>query len=73
MRFSIEMCRGNILDIINLAGDNNLFIDSIEQGPVNEDMINLKVEISDNSNVHDIDKFVNDIKSCNNLNSCDVI
>lgn len=73
MKFSIEMCRGNILDIINLADSNNLFIDSIEQGPVNDEMINIKVAFSDNSNVHDIDKFVKDIKSCNNLNSCDVI
>ena len=73
MKFSIQMCRGNILDIINLADNNNLIIESIEQGPINDDISNIKVAFSGNSSVYDIDKFVSDIKKCNSFNSCETI
>lgn len=71
MKFSIEMCRGSILDVIKLAEDNNLIINSIEQGPINEEMMNIKVDFSENNKIHDIDKFTRDVKGCNHLNSCD--
>ena len=73
MKFSIQMCRGNILDIINLADNNNLIIESIEQRLINDDISNIKVAFSGNSNIYDIDKFVSDIKNCNSLNSCETI
>ncbi|MEG0857795.1 MAG: hypothetical protein RSG52_15115 [Terrisporobacter sp.] len=73
MKFSIEICRGNIIDIIKLAEDNNLIINSIEQGPINDEMMNIKVDFSDRSNIYDIDKFAKNIKDCNYLNSCDRI
>ena len=73
MKFNIEICRGNILDIINLADSNNLLIDSIEQGPINEDIMNIKVKFSKNNSIHSLDKFVNEVRQLNNLNSCDII
>ncbi len=73
MVFNIEICRGNILDIINLADKNNLLIESIEQGPINDDFMSIKVKFSKNSSIHNLDKFVNDIRQLNNLNSCDII
>ena len=67
------MCSGNILDIINLADNNNLIIESIEQRLINDDISNIKVAFSGNSNIYDIDKFVSDINNCNSFNSCETI
>ena len=46
MKFSINICKGNILDIIKLADEHSLFIESIEQGPINNDMMSIKVKFS---------------------------
>lgn len=72
MKFSINMCRGTILDVIKLADKHNLFIESIEQGPINDDMMSLKVKFSMENGVHNIENFVNDIKENNELNSCEL-
>ncbi len=73
MKFSINMCRGTILDIIKLAEENNLLIESIEQGPINEDMMNVKVKFSMESGVHNIENFVKLIEENNNLNFCELV
>ena len=73
MKFSINMCRGNILDIVKLVEENNLLIESIEQGPINEDMMNVKVKFSMENGVHDIENFVKLIEENHNLNSCELV
>lgn len=73
MKFNINMCRGTILEVIKLADENNLFIESIEQGPINDDMMSLKVKFSMESEVHNIEKFVNAIKENNDMNSCELV
>lgn len=72
MKFNINMCRGNMLDVIKLAENNNLFIESIEQGPINGDMVNIKIELCIENDVHNIDNFVKSIKKENELNSCEI-
>lgn len=72
MRFNINMCRGNMLDIIKLAENHNLFIESIEQGPINGDMVNIKIELCIENDVNNIDNFVKSIKKENELNSCEI-
>lgn len=73
MKFSIEINRGNILDIINLADENNLIINSISQGPINDEMMNIKIDFSANSKVQDINNFVKTILNYDCLNSCERI
>lgn len=58
MKFSIEVNRGSILDLINLAEENNLKINSISQGPINDEMMNIKIDLADSSKVQDLDSFV---------------
>ncbi|MCU9816814.1 hypothetical protein [Paraclostridium sp. AKS73] len=58
MKFSIEVNRGSILDLINLAEENNLKINSISQGPINEEMMNIKIDLADSSKIQDLDNFV---------------
>ncbi|MGL5715778.1 MAG: hypothetical protein ACRCX2_22335 [Paraclostridium sp.] len=72
MEFSINMCRGNILQVVELAEKNNLHIESIEQGPINEDMMSVKVKLSMDNKVKDIEKFVQDIVCKHDLNSCEI-
>lgn len=73
MKFRINMCRGSILEVIKLADENNLFIESIEQGPINDDMMSLKIKFSMESKVNNLESFINSIKENNELNSCDLI
>ncbi|MEN2258845.1 hypothetical protein AAIB48_14640 [Paraclostridium benzoelyticum] len=54
MKFSIEVNRGSILDLINLAEENNLKINSISQGPINEEMMNIKIDLADSSKIQDL-------------------
>ena len=73
MRFSINMCRGNLVDIIKLAEEKSLLIESIEQGPINDDMVNIKIKLLKDNEIHSVDSFVNSIKELNSLNTCDII
>ena len=73
MKFSINICKGNILDIINLADEHNLFIESIEQGPINNDMISIKVKFCIENEVKNIENFVKAVKENNELNSCELV
>lgn len=73
MKFSIEVNRGSILDLINLAEENNLKINSISQGPINDEMMNIKIDLADNSKIHDINNFVKKIVDSNSMNSCERI
>ncbi|MGL4797707.1 MAG: hypothetical protein ACRC1Y_06745 [Paraclostridium sp.] len=73
MKFRINMCRGTILDIIKLADEYNLFIESIEQGPINDDMMSLRIKFSMENEVHNIESFINSVKENNELNSCELI
>ena len=73
MKFSIEVNRGSILDLINFAEENNLKINSISQGPINDEMMNIKIDLPDNSKVQDVDNFVKKILDCNSMNSCERI
>lgn len=73
MKFSIEVNRGSILDLINLAEENNLKINSIAQGPINNEMMNIKIDLSNNSKVQDLDNFVKKILDCHSMNSCERI
>ncbi|MCG4763846.1 hypothetical protein L0P42_16135, partial [Fusicatenibacter saccharivorans] len=69
MKFSIEVNRGSILDLINLAEENNLKINSISQGPINDEMMNIKIDLADSSKVQDLDSFVKKILDCHSMNS----
>ncbi|MBP3929593.1 MAG: hypothetical protein U0L64_06160 [Clostridium sp.] len=73
MKFSINICKGNILDIINLADEHNLFIESIEQGPINNDMMSIKVKFCIENEVKNIENFVKAVKENNELNSCELV
>ncbi|CEO26251.1 hypothetical protein [Paraclostridium sordellii] len=73
MRFSINMCRGSLVDIIKLAEEKSLLIESIEQGPINDDMVNIKIKLLKDNEIHNVDSFVNSIKELNSLNTCDII
>lgn len=73
MKFSINICRGNILDIIKLADEHSLFIESIEQGPINNDMMNIKVKFCIENEVKNIENFVKAVKENNELNSCELV
>lgn len=73
MKFSIEVNRGSILDLINLAEENNLKINSISQGPINDEMMNIKIDLADSSKVQDLDSFVKKILDCHLMNSCERI
>ncbi|WP_250675126.1 hypothetical protein LZ906_000075 [Paraclostridium ghonii] len=73
MKFSIAINRGNILDVINLAEENNLIINSISQEPINDEMMNIKIDFSANSKVIDIDNFVKTISGYDFLSSCERI
>ncbi|AUN12812.1 Uncharacterised protein [[Clostridium] sordellii] len=73
MRFSINMCRGSLVDIIKLAEEKSLLIESIEQGPINDDMVNIKIKLLKDNEIHSVDSFVNSIKELNSLNTCDII
>ena len=73
MKFSINICKGNILDIINLADKHNLFIESIEQGPINNDMMSIKVKFCIENEVKNIENFVKAVKENNELNSCELV
>ena len=73
MRFSINMCRGSLIDIIKLAEEKSLLIESIEQGPINDDMVNIKIKLLKDNEIHSVDSFVNSIKELNSLNTCDII
>lgn len=73
MKFSIEINRGNILDVINLAEENNLIINSISQEPINDEIMNIKIDFSANSKVIDIDNFVKIISGYDFLSSCERI
>lgn len=73
MKFSIEINRGNILDLVNLAEENNLIINSISQEPINDEMMNIKIDFSANSKVMDIDNFVKIISGYDFLSSCERI
>ncbi|MDU6248819.1 hypothetical protein [Paraclostridium sordellii] len=73
MRFSINMCRGSLVDIIQLAEEKSLLIESIEQGPINDDMVNIKIKLLKDNEIHSVDSFVNSIKELNSLNTCDII
>lgn len=73
MKFSIEVNRGSILDLINLAEENNLKINSISQGPINDEMMNIKIDLADSSKVQDLDIFVKKILDCHSMNSCERI
>ena len=73
MKFSIEVNRGSILDLINLAEENNLKINSIAQGPINNEMMNIKIDLADSSKVQNIDSFVKKILDCHSMNSCERI
>ncbi|GAA0701558.1 hypothetical protein GCM10008904_07630 [Paraclostridium ghonii] len=73
MKFSIAINRGNILDVINLAEENNLIINSISQEPINDEMMNIKIDFSANSKVIDIDNFVKIISGYDFLSSCERI
>lgn len=71
MRFSINMCRGSLVDIIKLAEEKSLLIESIEQGPINDDIVNIKIKLLKDNEIHSVDSFVNSIKELNSLNTCD--
>ena len=73
MKFSINICKGNILDIIYLADEHNLFIESIEQGPINNDMMSIKVKFCIENEVKNIENFVKAVKENNELNSCELV
>lgn len=73
MKFSINICKGNILDIINLADEHSLFIESIEQGPINNDMMSIKVKFCIENEVKNIENFVKAVKENNELNSCELV
>ena len=73
MRFSINMCRGSLIDIIKLAEEKSLLIESIEQGPINDDMVNIKIKLLKDNEIHSVDSLVNSIKELNSLNTCDII
>ncbi|MDU2689100.1 hypothetical protein GOD95_13715 [Paeniclostridium sordellii] len=73
MRFSINMCRGSLVYIIKLAEEKSLLIESIEQGPINDDMVNIKIKLLKDNEIHSVDSFVNSIKELNSLNTCDII
>lgn len=73
MKFSIEVNRGSILDLINLAEENNLKINSISQGPINDEMMNIKIDLADSSKIQDLDNFVKKIVDSNSMNSCERI
>ena len=73
MKFSINICKGNIIDIINLADEHNLFIESIEQGPINNDMMSIKVKFCIENEVKNIENFVKAVKENNELNSCELV
>ncbi|CEQ23168.1 hypothetical protein [Paraclostridium sordellii] len=73
MRFSINMCRGSLVDIIKLEEEKSLLIESIEQGPINDDMVNIKIKLLKDNEIHSVDSFVNSIKELNSLNTCDII
>ncbi|CEQ31192.1 Uncharacterised protein [[Clostridium] sordellii] len=73
MRFSINMYRGSLVDIIKLAEEKSLLIESIEQGPINDDMVNIKIKLLKDNEIHSVDSFVNSIKELNSLNTCDII
>lgn len=69
MKFSIDINRGSILEVIKLAEKNKLIINSIYQGPINDDMINIKIDFSSRSKVEDIENFIEMILDCHYLNS----
>lgn len=73
MKFSINICKGSILDIIKLADEHSLFIESIEQGPINNDMMSIKVKFCIENEVKNIENFVKAVKENNELNSCELV
>ena len=73
MKFIMEVNRGYILDIINLADNNNLVINLISQKSINDNLLNINLELIDSQKSKDIKKFLQEISTCKSINSYKII
>lgn len=73
MKVSMEVNRGYILDIVNLADKNNLVINIIFQKAIDDDKLNIKLDLLDGGSRENINKFLNDILHCNSINLLNVV